>query len=244
MIAPLRRARYGPASWSRVDGSAGPNHAFWLQGRAPGRQADAGERGVSQRGVALRPDERPDVGGPAPGLEGHHDQRAQSAEERYAVRAARRRRRHRRHRVPRRQGGGFRLPRHRLRHQHRHARGRPRARRGATSRRPGLLRRRQCRSAALSRPQLRRLYDRVRHSQRAADRPRAARGLSRAEARQPLPVPGILHRRRARARPDLRSVLVQGDPAARPRGHGRRRILSISRRIRSANFRSPTPLPR
>ena len=29
---------------------------------------------------ALRPDERSDVGGPAPGLEGHHDQRAQSAE--------------------------------------------------------------------------------------------------------------------------------------------------------------------
>src|SRR5438309_7776047 len=27
---------------SKVDGSAGPNHPFWLQGRAPGRQADAG----------------------------------------------------------------------------------------------------------------------------------------------------------------------------------------------------------
>ena len=36
---------------------------------------------------------------------------------------------------------------HRLRHQFRHARCRPRARRGAPSRRPGLVRRRQCRGA-------------------------------------------------------------------------------------------------
>ena len=62
-----------------MHGSAGPNHPFRLQGRAPGGQADAGERRVSQRGAALRPDERSDVGGPAPGLEGPHDQRAQSA---------------------------------------------------------------------------------------------------------------------------------------------------------------------
>ena len=67
-----------PAEY-RVDGSARPNHAFRLQGRAPGRQADAGERRVSQRGTALRPDERSDVGGPASGLERHDDQRAQSA---------------------------------------------------------------------------------------------------------------------------------------------------------------------
>ena len=78
---------------------------------------------------ALRPDERSDVGGPAPGLEGHHDQRAQSAAQRRAVRAARRRRRHRRYRLPRRQGGRPGLSRHRLRHQYRHARGRPQPRR-------------------------------------------------------------------------------------------------------------------
>src|SRR6266550_4965586 len=61
---------------------AGSNHPFWLQGRAPGGQADAGERRISQRGVPLRPDERSDVGGPAPGLEGHHDHGAQPAEKR------------------------------------------------------------------------------------------------------------------------------------------------------------------
>ena len=72
--------------------------------------------------LALRPDERSDVGGPASGLERPDDQRAQSAARRRAVRAARRCRRHRRHRVSRRQGGGPRLSRHRLRHQFRHAR--------------------------------------------------------------------------------------------------------------------------
>ena len=65
--------------WRIVDGSTRPDHAFWLQGRPPGGQADAGERCVPQRGAALRPDERPDVGGPAPGLERPDDQRAQSA---------------------------------------------------------------------------------------------------------------------------------------------------------------------
>ena len=78
---------------------------------------------------------------------------------------------------------------------------------------------------------LRRLYDRLRDPQRAADRRRAERGLSRAAARQPVPVPGILYRRRARPRPAVRFVLVQGDPAARPRRDRRRRVLSISRRI-------------
>ena len=139
---------------------------------------------------------------------------------------------------------GPRLSRHRLRHQFRHARGRPRARRGAASRRPGVVRRRQRRGAGLSRPPFRRLHHRVRHPQRAANRPRAPRGLSRAEARRPISVPGILHRRRARAGPDLRPVFVQGDPAARPRRDRRRRILPIPRRIRSANFPSRTRLPR
>ena len=156
------------------DEPAGPNHPFWLQGRAPGGQADAGERRISQRGVPLRPDERSDVGGPAPGLERHHDQCAQPAERRRAVRIARRRRRHRRYRLPRGRGGRRRLPRHRLRHQHRYARGRPQPRAGAPSRPAGFLRRGQCRGAGFPRPQLRRLHHRVRHPQRAADRCRAA----------------------------------------------------------------------
>ena len=55
------------------------------------------ERRVPQRGVALRPDERPDVRRAAPAVEGRHGHGAQSAARRRAVRAARRRRRHRRH---------------------------------------------------------------------------------------------------------------------------------------------------
>ncbi len=78
---------------------------------------------------------------------------------------------------------------------------------------------------------VRRLHHRVRHPQRAADRSRAARSVSRAEARRPISVPGILHRRHAGTRSDLRSVFVQGDPAARPRGDRRCRVLSISRGI-------------
>ena len=87
------------------------------------------ELGVSQRGLALRSDERPDVGRAAPRLEGHHGQHARSAQRRAAVRAARRRRRHRRYRVSRGEGARRRLSRHRLRHQCRHAAGRPGARR-------------------------------------------------------------------------------------------------------------------
>ena len=139
---------------------------------------------------------------------------------------------------------GRRLPRHRLRHQRRHARGRPQPRCDAPSRRAGRLRRGQCRGAGVRRPLVRRLHHRVRHPQRAADRCRAARGLSRAAAGQPLSVPGILHRRRARPRRAVRLLLVQGDPAARPRRDGRCGILSIPRRVRSGSFRGPTRLPR
>ncbi len=57
--------------------------------------------------------------------------------------------------------------------------GRSRARRAA-SRRPGVVRRGQCRGAGFPGSQLRRLHDRVRHPQRAADRSRAPRSLSRA----------------------------------------------------------------
>ena len=79
VIAPLRRG----ALWSRrrrpVDGSTGPDHPFRLQGRAARREAGAGRTTSSTRGAALRPDERPDVGRPAPGLEGRAGHRAQSA---------------------------------------------------------------------------------------------------------------------------------------------------------------------
>ena len=70
------------------------------------------------------------------------------------------------------------------------------------------------------------------------------RGLSRAAARQPISVPGILHRRRARARPALRLLLVQGDPAARPRRDGRCGILPVPRRIDPEISQAQCSLPR
>ena len=79
-------------------------------GTSLGRQADAGERGVSQRGA--RYDLMNDL--MSAGCTGSGKtcmiNCAQSAARRCAICAARRRRRHRRHRVPRRQGGrrGFR----------------------------------------------------------------------------------------------------------------------------------------
>ena len=100
--------------------------------------------------------------------------------------------------------GGTRHPRHRRRHQRRDARGRPRARRASAVSTTSYVHRGQCRGAAVSRPHLRRGHHRVRHPQRAAHRLRARRGLSRAADRRALPVPGILRRRRAGARPALR----------------------------------------
>jgi demethylmenaquinone methyltransferase/2-methoxy-6-polyprenyl-1,4-benzoquinol methylase len=80
-------------------------------------------------------------------------------------------------------------------------------------RRQSRLRRGQCRGVALRKRHLRRLYDRLRHPQRAAHRCRACGSLSRAEARRPLPVPGILRSRHAAARQVLRNLVVQRDPA-------------------------------
>ena len=75
--------------------------------------------------------------------------------------------------------------------------GRERARRRAAS---GAARFRagQRRGAAVRGQCLRCLHNRFRHPQRAADRCGARRGAPRAEARRPVPVPRILHRRRAR----------------------------------------------
>ena len=58
-----------------------------------------------------------------------------------------------------------------------------------------------------------------------------ARGVSRAASRRALSLPRILPRRRARARPALRSLLLQCDPGARPHRGGRCRVLSIPRRV-------------
>ena len=52
---------------------------FGERNRAPGRQTGAGGRRVSFGRAPLRPDERPDVGRAAPGLEGRAGHRGQSA---------------------------------------------------------------------------------------------------------------------------------------------------------------------
>ena len=61
--------------------------------------------------------------------------------------------------------------------------------------------------------ELRRLHDRLRHPQRAAHRGGARRGVSRAEARRALPLPGILRGRHADARPRLRGLFLPRHPA-------------------------------
>ena len=87
--------------------------------------------------------------------------------------------------------------------------------------------------------QLRRGVDRVRHPQRAAHRCGAEGDASRAAARRALPVPGVLQRRRARARCAVRALFVQRRAGDRPRGRGRRRALSLSGRVDP-----PLPAPR
>ena len=61
--------------------------------------------------------------------------------------------------------------------------------------RQARLRRGQCRGSALRRRPFRCRNDRLRHPQRAADRSGARRGLPRAQAGRPLPLPRILRRR-------------------------------------------------
>ena len=73
----------------------------------------------------------------------------------------------------------------------------------ASARRPRQLHDRQCRGAAVSRQELRRLHGGFRHPQRHPHRHGAQRGLSRAQARRPLPVPGVFQLRSAAARPGV-----------------------------------------
>ena len=119
-------------------------------------------------------------------------------------------------------------PCHRARHQRLDARRRPRARRQSGARRQHRFRRGQCRGTAFRRRHVRRLYDRLRHPQRAAHRRRARRGVPRAEARRPLPLPGILRSRHAAAR-------------QAPTRHGRSTPSRASARWSPATA-SPTPI--
>ena len=178
----------------------------------------------------LRPDERPDVGGPAPALEG----RARHAPEpprRPAFPPSRRRRRHRRRRLPH-----------------------PRCRRAADPTSPCSTSMATCSRSGASAPAsattgridfveamprrcrsdrsiLRRLHDRLRHPQRAADRGGARRGPSRAEARRALPVPRILARSTCRG--STRSTTPIRSTSSRASAGGRRRrgTLPLSGRI-------------
>ena len=101
------------------------------------------------------------------------------------------------------------------------------------------FRRGQRRGAAVARRNFRRLYDRLRHPQRAAHRARAGRGLSRAQARRALSLPRILARRPAGAR--SRSMPPIPTPRSRRSARSWRataRPIAISS-SRSASF--PTP---
>ena len=107
------------------------------------------------------------------------------------------------------------------------------------------LRRRQCRGAAVPGPHAS-MPCTIAFGIRNVPRIEAAlaRSPPRAAARRPLPLPGILHRRRARARRALRPLFVQRHPGARPRGRRRCRGLSLSGRIdppvSASRRRSPT----
>src|SRR5450759_1499900 len=223
MVLPAKDYSYGQGPKRHQS-----RHPFRRKNRAAGRQASAGGRRVPFGRAPLRPDERPDVGRAAPGLEGRAGQRGPSAQGRQAIRPARSRRCHRRRGVPR--GGSRRAKRarHCLRHQCRHAQRRPRTRARTRARLRGDLRARQCRSAALSESALRLRHHRLRHPQRAAHRTRAGRGLSRAADRRALPVPGIFFRRLAGPKFAVRRLFLQRHPAHRRGGHRRPRRLQVS----------------
>ncbi len=108
--------------------------------------------------------------------------------------------------------------------------GRGRAPRRGQGRARHRMDHRRRRGAADPRCQHGRLYDRLRHPQRDAYRQGAGRGAPRAEAGRPVPVPGILPRRRAGAGRALRRLFAERAAPARRDGRRRRRSLSLSRR--------------
>ena len=192
-------------------------------GRAPAPR----QRRVLHRRRALRPDERPDVGRPAPAVEGRPGRLARAAEIGAPLRPDRRRRRHRRHHAARPGGRRGRLPGRAVRHQSGDGGGGPQAPGRGGAGRARRLRHRQRRGPAVPRQVVRRLHDRLRHPQRHPHRPGAGRGLSRAQDRRALPVPGVLGLRGAAARPPLRLPFLRDDPAAGGAGRRLRRALPL-----------------
>ena len=159
-------------------------HPFRLPAGAARRQAGAGGRRIPHGRAPLRPDERPDVGRPAPGLEGRAGHRRQPAEERSRLPPARCRGRHRRYRLARGRGRRRRHPCH-----HRSTsmpicwRSAASARKNAASIDAITFVEGNAEALPLPDSTLRRLYDRIRHPQRAAHRRGAARSVSRAASR-------------------------------------------------------------
>ncbi len=184
-------------------------HPFRVPRRRRQGQAEAGRPGVHLGRAQLRPDERPDEPGRAPGVEAllRGDRAGEAGRPR-----ARSGRRHRRHRRPaegtrRRRGlGGA------GRHQRRHAVGRPRP---PDQPRPGAwpgLRAVQRRSPAVPGQQLRPGHHRLRPAQRDRQGRRPARDVPRAKGGRPGPRAGVLRSHRGLVQADLRLPLVQ-DPA-------------------------------
>ena len=216
---------------------------FGATHRPARRQAGSGRRRVPQGRRPLRPDERLDVVRPASGLEGHSRRQAAAAAHvaPFAIStspaapatspSASRGRAARRPRSP----SSTSMPTCCASASER-----------ASKRREGeRVRFVEANAEALpfARRYVRRLYDRLRHPQRAAHRARAERGLSRAEARRPLSLPRILARRPAGARSPLRGLFAGRDPARSARSsRATARPIAISSN-RSGSFRRPSCSP-
>ena len=82
--------------------------------------------------------------------------------------------------------------------------------------------------AAAQRP-FRRLYDRIRHSQRAAHRQGIDRGLPGAQTRRAFSCPGVFARRHPCSRPALRRLFLHRHSSDRQGRRRRWRALSLSR---------------
>ena len=150
--------------------------------RAAGREAGAGRRRVPFGRAALRPDERPDVGRPAPRLEGRAGHRAstppQNRTEPFALLDLAGGTGDVAFRVVEAGGAGTRVTVCDINAEMLGVGAR--TRHAARARRRRHLRAGQCRGTAVSGQELRLRHDRLRHPQRAAHRARAGRGVSRA----------------------------------------------------------------
>ena len=225
------RPRYGPAKGIGNGASSGQTHFGYPPGAAR-RQAGAGRRRLPQRGAPLRPDERPDVGRPAPRLEGRAGHGGQSAEVR-----TRRSRCSISPAAPATSPSGWSRP------------AAPGTRVTVADINADMLAVGRARAAerglddavtfieanAEALPFPDRSFDAVTIAFGIRNVPRIEVALAEAhrvlQDRRAFPLPGIFVGRCAGPRRALRSLFVQRDPGARPRGDRRRRGLSLSGRI-------------